>query len=227
MKYSFQVPIPHMDDFIGDADFFYCLAHLAMTKSEYCDWFIGRPTILDNGVHELGTPMYIDDLFQVADMVQPLAIIPPDYLFDTQATLAAMDRALQRWPVERLWPAVQGRTFEELQESMQVYHSMRVPRVCIPYRLGAQVRIWLARVADLIGIKVHFLGVSSLDELKGIRFHPDASIDTGKPFRWAQHNQVWPQGECERKINMNQSLNINLARRGINAMKRVTEFETT
>jgi len=75
-------------------------------------------------------------------------------------------------------------------------------------------------------MSIHYLGVNNLEELKEMRFFENVSVDTGKPFRWAQQGRVWPDGRASDKLDMEKPVSVNFAKLGIMNMKRVTEFET-
>jgi hypothetical protein len=228
MKYAFQVPKPHLDDFIHEADFFFALAHHVLMDEDYSNWFLQRPTMLDNGAHEMGMPVMGVDLVEAAKLIEPEWIIPPDYLFNQKATLKGFyDFAELMGSAEKLAPVIQGRTLKELQDCMDEYVG-KVNKVCIPYRLSSAIRQWVAyqmyRYTEEVSI--HFLGVNNLEELRILRFFPNSSIDTGKPFRWAQQGKVWPDGKAPNKLDMTKSVEVNFAKLGIMNMKKVTEFET-
>jgi hypothetical protein len=231
MKLAFQVPIPNMDDFIGDADFFFALAPLVLADEKYCNWFIDRPTLLDNGVHEHGTSVSLVDLLQAKTMLgNDCMIIPPDVLFDAGATLRSFYDACELLgSVHGVWPVLQGKTWSSLMHLIEGYSMEHVRRICVPYRLGTLIRVQLAReLSSWAGLGVHFLGLNSIEELKALRFNADASLDTGKPFRWAQQNTTWPDGQIRKqKLNMHVSVDIRAAREGIRRMREVIDFDTT
>lgn len=228
MKYSFQVPIPRMDEFIEDQDFFFALAHHVIMSKEYSDWFLNRLTVMDNGVHEMGEPISMASLIEAADLCQAYYIIPPDYMYNSLKTLEAFEEAKRIWGADRLWPVAQGKTFDDIDELIQEYSKQGVAKICLPYRLGLGVRMFLMYKYYKL-VKFHLLSVKRFDELYSLRMFPDVSIDTGKPFRWAQMGLVWTEHyttspEELPKLDMSRDFYVSHAKQAIQEMKEVTEF---
>lgn len=229
MKLAYQVPIPNLDDFIGEQDFFFALAPLVLESEEYSNWFIDRPTLLDNGVHELGQSITLDLLLEAKNLLgNKCAVIPPDVLFSAPKTLHNFYEMLQaHGSVSDLWPVLQGRTWRELMKLVEKYAQCDVTHICIPYRLGSMTRVLLAReLAHYDGIGIHFLGLNNADELRALRFTFDSSLDTGKPLRWAQNGYVWPDVHDNKplKLRMKQDVNVHFAKMGIQRIKEIVDF---
>jgi hypothetical protein len=228
-----------MDDFIHDADFFYALAPLILQNEQYCNWFCGRPTVMDNGLHEEGVSLKTEDILHAASLIQPEYIIPRDAFYDSKETLKGFyEMASILGGVDRLWPVVQGKSRRDIEELTSIYSKEGCKHLCIPYRLG-RYRELLSLSMVRLDVHYHFLGVNNLEELKVLRMIPGASIDTGKPFRWAQSGGVWPNTDRNfetndaiapynlPKLDMEKDFNPNLAKRAIMKIKEITEFETT
>jgi hypothetical protein len=237
VKISLQVPIPNMDDFIGQQDFFFALAPLVLENEAYSNWFIDRPTVLDNGVHEKGLPVNLEMLVEASTLIgDKVVIIPPDTLFNASETRKQFDIALMRCGPAKLMPVLQGRNWRELLHLLEHYAMCRIERICIPYRFGTQMRCMLARECNGWDLKIHFLGLNSLEELRALRFIENASIDTGKPLRWAQHGGSWPgTGSLARampnvygnipKLDMTMPVDVRLAQESLTVIRRIIDFD--
>jgi hypothetical protein len=217
-----------MDNFIGEQDFFFALAPWVLKDEAYSNFFLQRPTVMDNGVHETGEPLPAELLLEAASLIEPMAIIPPDYLYDWHRTYEGFQDMAAMVPVEKLWPVVQGRSIDELMLLAEQYAVHRVTKVCLPYRLRAGIRNDLAMRLKTFGLEIHFLSLTRLEELYFMRMVPNASFDTGKPFRWAQQGMVWGEDMAERaphKLHMLKDFNPNLAKRSIQVIREIVNFE--
>src|SRR6266852_4621836 len=223
MKLSFQVPFPNLDDFIGEQDFFYALAHLVLMDDKYRDFFVGRPTMLDNGLHENGFPIKSSDLLDAYHIIKPDVLIPPDFFFDAEGSIVGfLEMANLLGSVEHLYPVVHGKSWKELMRCYETYLSHRVKGVCWPYRIGMARTLMIPNMAN--NIRHHFLGVGWFNELVAIRFAPNASLDTGKPFRYAQVGLPWShENDLMKlpKLDMELQCDVQAAKESIAGMKRI------
>ena len=196
VKMAYQVPIPLLEEYQGDFDF--ALAHLIMHDGRYERFYAeqgkkGRTVFLDNGIHELGQPVTIDYLWDVASLIHPTHIIPPDWHGENDKSFQAAELATWKWPRQMIAPVVQGQTFDECLHSYKRYVNSGYTTICLPYRLGA-VRLQL--IPHLVPYVVHhFLGFNYIMELKEMRKAPNPQCDTGKPFRFAQRSLTVPMYE--------------------------------
>jgi hypothetical protein len=94
MKVSHEVPIPYLNKGRGFNDYDYCLPHLLDESDEYIQYFIDskqmqRYIIMDNSLHELGTPYNEERLWHWMNYFKPDEFIVPDYWEDKTATLVS------------------------------------------------------------------------------------------------------------------------------------------
>src|SRR5262245_51412500 len=154
MKFAFQIPFCVMEVFMKEEDIHFALAPLVLKYPEYRKMFrkmfrdVGNLTILDNGVHENGTPMDLDSLVNAYNLCGATVLIPPDRFWEMKFTLRSFHEARYRLPLTMLAPAVQGRTKEEANSCYTEYMLAGVSTVCIPYRLGA-LRKYLPYARDV------------------------------------------------------------------------------
>jgi hypothetical protein len=186
------------------------LAHFVLKEPRYAEYYrkayaTGREVILDNGIHELGEPLTIEEIDDArAKLGDVTWIIPPDWHGDFVRTRTAYDIAIDRWGL-KVAPVVQGKSFDEMltcYNYMIRYSSM----VCFPYRtrgLRLQLIPHLERYR-----RHHFLGMNYLAEIHEVRKAPEPSLDTGKPFRYAQNNRFMLE-TAERDPEMMPKLDMN------------------
>jgi hypothetical protein len=220
MELAWQVPYRYMNQFKGH--FHYALAHLVLSNADYARFFLyqDEPVVMDNGVHENGEPLPWAKLEQAAWRCNARYIIPPDWFFDGTRTYDAFKEALSRWGPRRLWPVLQGTTVVDLRDLYELYMYWKVPAVCIPYRL-ADLR-WKLIPRLTFDVRHHFLGLRELDDLKYIKQVRFASLDTGKPFRFAQQNHTWDTWRSSGpKLQMGGLMDVDLASDNITAMTEV------
>ena len=92
MKVSHEVPVPFLEKSRDFNDYDYCLPHLLDDSKEYFNFFqkskeLGRYIIMDNSLHELGTPYNSERLSYWLDYFKPNEFIVPDYWQDKNKTL--------------------------------------------------------------------------------------------------------------------------------------------
>ena len=192
VQMTYQVPIPLLYHHQGDFDF--ALAHLVNFNSIYAKFYreqvaMGRVVMLDNSIHELGYPLTLDEIKRADDALGGCTyIIPPDWHGDRLRTQEAVKIAMEMWPVGKVVPVVQGRSLREIQDCYEYYCCFGFRKVAIPYRLR-EMRFDLTP-HDWMGH--HFLSFTYVNEIYRMRRFPDASCDTGKPFRFAQNSREIP-----------------------------------
>jgi|SRR5215471_2749548 len=208
MRLAFQIPKPCILEYSMYEDFHFALAHEVLQDAKYARIYRRLAeqdfVLLDNGVHENAEPLRMPDLFRAAWLCDASAMIPPDYFFDANATLRAFEEALDLvGDPTRLWPVIQGRTLGDLMTCYAAYVAARVQTICIPYRIGSEMRTRLIPYLDKRH-QHHFLGYNTLTELTIIAHAPNPSLDTGKPFRYAQHGRRLFAEKPDAKLDMNQ-----------------------
>src|SRR5262249_53885549 len=148
-------------------------------------WGCTRPILMDNGVHENGEPAPLEDICKADQLIRADYVIPPDKFHDSEYTKAKFLEAKERISVERLWPVVQARSLVEAEEVYRFYIKWNVKAVCLPYRAKWRMK-FIQGTGLYTDVHHHFLGVNHLLELPTMNLAPHPSVDTGKPFRYAQ-----------------------------------------
>lgn len=92
MEASIISPTGLLDRYSKRTDYHLCLAHLIYNDSHYRNWYQDRIqdgdfVILDNSVIELGRPVSLSELADVAKMIRPSEIVLPDWPADPLLTL--------------------------------------------------------------------------------------------------------------------------------------------
>lgn len=229
MKMTMQIPIPLIREFSGLEDFHFALAQFVLTDKVYAREYYNMRrgfTVIDNGVHETGAPMDIGVLVQAAWIIGAEVLIPPDYFFNQHLTLNAFYNSCDYvGSARRLWPVIQGTNFGELMECYVAYVEAGVETICIPYRIGTDMRKALLPNFSR-RINHHFLGINNLAELSVIKRAPNPSFDTGKAFRWAQAGRRLHISEMtykpEKKVDMYSSCDIELAFENVKELRKWT-----
>jgi len=191
---AMEAPIDLLSKLPLITKFDFALTHLFKESDKYYDYYEsmakqGREVVLDNSVNELGVPVSIEDMEEVAKVIQPRYIIPPDYLNNLEATLSTLDEAIELWGKDRIIPVIQGTSLEEVVEcGKRLRHHYDFDIVSIPYDITLAHRSKLAyddsnkaplselshtRVSavkaltkeGLLFNRVHLLGLNTLEEL--------------------------------------------------------------
>ena len=194
--------LPHLTEF----DF--VLTHLC-TEDRYLAHYLqmvkeGREVVLDNSVNELGEPVTLEEMEEVNLVLNPTYIIPPDHLNDLKATLGILDDAVNLWGKDKVWPVIQGTTYEEVVECGKVLkEDWGFNTVCIPYDITLAHRSKLpeydpnrANLAELSRTRIlaikelskagitfnryHLLGMNTLEEFA---IYNDQTVWNG-PNHW-------------------------------------------
>lgn len=196
MKLSMEIPIPHLRDLSPLCDIDFALAHLVLEDKEYAAFYReqtkkGREVILDNSFHELGVPLSPIELQQAALRIEPTVIVAPDRLGQPEWNWKQYAAAAKMLPAYPVGICVSGNSPQE----RNAYTSAALSRGCRwffwPFK---EPRLeWLTELWPLLrryGVRHHFLGVSSLHEIKDVKLFLQShdyhigSYDTGKPIKF-------------------------------------------
>lgn len=227
-KFSFEVPIPHLDDFNEDQDFLFTLSFL-YDDERYNHYFIkkfeeGAEIWLDNSYNEKLEADGYTDLIQIGRRVAPRFIICPDDPKWTEEQIAYSFNVMRRqFSEERLMVVV---------NSFEMYQFM--------VNAGAKVfstSYWNRPFPDLKFIpRHHFLGLRSVQELID---HEPPTCDTGMPIKLAIMNttiDTWIRQGCPHIYSHEMGMQgsdyfnykmtvkeINLAKLNIIALRRIVD----
>jgi hypothetical protein len=130
-KVSHEVPLVLLEQNKNWSDYEYILPHLLDQYPEY-EYYMreakaeGRYIIMDNSLHELGTPYNQDRLFYWIEELQPDEFIVPDHWQDMNKTIASAEEWLfyqLDFPNIKFVSVVQANNLEEgLQCFSKLYH---------------------------------------------------------------------------------------------------------
>ena len=100
-KVSHEVPLCLLERSKQFNNYDYCLPHLLDQNEEYKEYFLqsskeGRYIIMDNSLHELGTPYSEDRLLYWLEKLQPDEFIVPDHWQDKDKTLKSANEWIQK-----------------------------------------------------------------------------------------------------------------------------------
>jgi len=195
MKLSMEVPTKHISQFMPLLDFDFVLAqrilHDEVYRREYQKNPINRLLMMDNGFHELGGSLSIEDLLRAAGECDPSVIICPDKLGDAGFTLASARQMQDEVDATQLAGVVQGEDREKREILVRYYLQNGFSTICFPYR---EPRLdWFDELNETFGVdlwvpKFHWLGMQSLEECEKLAVtcggRSEDSFDTAKPIKW-------------------------------------------
>lgn len=190
---------------LTDLDF--ALAHRVLESASYASWFAARNPqrmlILDNSVHELGTPLQHAQLVKAAAMVKADFVVAPDNLSDpnwTEAQFFGLHADAGRahgWnrPFE-MAAVLCGEVSQVRARLLRSFSDAGM--LCLPYR-RPRLQWWEEHQEELAHYKhIHLLGLQTLQEARAwvsiAQAHPAQlfTLDTSKPVKW---------GLCNRQID--------------------------
>lgn len=210
MKISHETPLCLLIKSLEFNDYDYCLPHLMDENEKYKNFFIkskelGRHVMMDNSLHELGTPYSEDRLFYWLQALQPQEFFVPDYWEDTTQSLVSAKKwaAIQHGFKNTTFIAVvQAKKLSEAIECYQIYKDLGYKKIAFSYgtsyynevsshpnkNLGKALgRITVISKLFDMGIinktdKIHLLGCSVPQEFGWYQDMPFIeSIDTSNP----------------------------------------------
>lgn len=171
----------------------FALAHRVLEDHEYGEMYAARrdrELILDNSMHELGTPLPLNDLLEAASRCSADYVITPDKLREPEWTLGQFRSCKEQIQAGGFGVAVVlcGRTPDERETFL---HAVRdADMLCLPYREDRFT--WYREAIPCLRPfrRIHLLGVSTVDELRmwveldrNLDGYRDFSVDTSKPVK--------------------------------------------
>jgi hypothetical protein len=140
-KVSHEVPLCLLSQSKTFNDYDYCLPHLLDQNEEYKNYFIqssneGRYIIMDNSLHELGTPYASERLLYWIQTLHPDEFIVPDHWQDKSKTLASAEEWMFHqldFPRTKFVAVVQANNLEEGIECFESLCSMGYTKIAISY----------------------------------------------------------------------------------------------
>lgn len=178
--------LPHLRE---ETDLDFPIAHRVLEDEEYRRYYSDRgprECILDNGLHELGEAIPLDELLRAAKLVKADYVIAPDRIGDSAWTADQFSRLQaakhdQQLPF-KLAVVLTGNSARTRRELLQT--ACFADMLCLPYD---QPRLLWYQELFPYWRRVHLLGVSELSELQAwLSYAPflHLSVDTGKPVKY-------------------------------------------
>lgn len=205
MLLSLEIPIHHLNEFLNLTDLKFGLAQLVLDKDQVGYRQSMKGCLLDNGMYELGESLSSKELIGAAALIEPSAIIAPDWMDDMQGTLAATVDLLALKPVKAEWTVggvVQGKNTGERVDCFMELQRMDCKPICFPFRTPRDETV--GRLLDRSWVLAdgwyHLLGLQQLSELSW-KFPGMWSIDTGKPFKGSYMNMGSIRGKGRLKLH--------------------------
>jgi hypothetical protein len=140
MKVSHEAPIQYMKHVRGMIDYDYCLPHLLDENDDYIQYFIDskemqRYIIMDNSLHELGTPYNIERLWYWMNYFKPDEFIVPDYWQDKTATLVSAKEWINKTYPKETTPVavVQANDKNEARQCYRILKTQGYQKIAFSY----------------------------------------------------------------------------------------------
>lgn len=240
IKVSHEVPLCLLEESLKFNDYQYCLPHLLDQSEEYRNFFLqakaeGRYIVMDNSLHELGTPYDTQRLLYWINELEPNEFIVPDYFFDkTRSVVSAREWASIVLPDKTTKVAVvQAKSLSEAVECYQTYKDLGYKKIAFSYSASYYLGICphpndnLAKALGRINVisklfdmgiisksdRVHLLGCCVPQEFGWYKDMPFIeSIDTSNPIMAAIDGMRYDfNGLINKpKIKIDEALNMDL-----------------
>ena len=170
-KFSFEVPIKHLQDFHEDQDYIFSLSFL-FQDPDYRSYITMNQKfhILDNSYNELGEPQSLDSLISIYKHYKTDLLVCPDSdQWDSRRTVMSFAEAAFIIGTNQVIGI--GRSLQEINGLTRLgCRYLAIPfehRLCLPIPMFSPV---------------HFLGLNNLMEL--LAFEPE-TVDTSMPIKLA------------------------------------------
>ena len=183
MNLALEIPFEHLDEISQWTDFDYALAHIALQEgpeSTYVKFYQeqarkGRIVWLDNGAHELGESLPLDQIVAAGLLIQATHIVAPEVknnFVKTRARIIECETHVRKhglpFKIVGPWHGYKKDAHQLLELCDEVALPFDRPR-------GSIVTPETSRM-------FHYFGFRSLDELRRL---PPKSLDTSMPIRAA------------------------------------------
>jgi hypothetical protein len=197
---ALETPTPHLKQFAAHTEFDFTLAHHVLMERRCREFHARRAAnrllILDNSMHELGSPLPVPALIVAAQLVHANILVPPDKLNVSMATnlrwLRETHAALRAtYPFCKPAAVLCGRTAAARLAFVQIARALNIACLMLPFRKPRKAWFQHLLRAGVHFSHVHLLGVSERAELQWFAqvaaSLPNTlfSVDTSKPIKWA------------------------------------------
>ena len=187
MKVAMEIPLAHLEELSEYCDYDFSFAHLLLKwgpNSPYAKFYRkqrekGREVWLDNGFHELGYSLPLEDLLKAAKMIHPTYFVAAEIAKDPIKTHAHVLEAAKEIARRKLPYKLVG-TWQGSKRGLDLLEEI-CDLVALPFRRPRQTVL-----TSKNSWRYHFFGIRTLDE---IRRTPPRSIDTSAPIKYALYGQ--------------------------------------
>jgi len=230
MQLALEAPTKLLEMVYDFADFDWVLAHKVLEDEEYKKFYKGskRVKFIDNSVNEKGEPLSLEVLKEVFEEVEGTYIVAPDWIGKEKETLEAFGKCVETFGRERTVGVVQGSSFKEAFECVQVYGK---GMVAVPYDICSSKEDppWLMGLRRALVTThipndryVHLLGFDSIDEFYWyVGKSHIVSIDTGIPVLLGMREEdILDPLKDKKQPTLNQADEIELTQTGWTAICR-------
>lgn len=208
IRFSFEVPIKHLEDFYSLQDFLFCISSIAMDSFDYFNFHKEKSNekylILDNSSFELGEPLPIPSLVSLAYDLGADEIVAPDISNNPEKTIirsVELFKYLEEKELLNMFNVMvvpQGKTVDEILNCLVKLLRLPARVIGIPARIlpantpyrSEQLRFFiLQKLAQkkILNKKhsIHLLGLCGIQFMKayakGQRYFKIRSLDTSFP----------------------------------------------
>lgn len=197
IKLSMELPTSKLNSWAKLADLDFVLAHKVLEDRHYAEYFASRPLtrelILDNSMHELGSPLTVEELCEAAHRCRADYVVTPDKVGHIEFNLEQYLLARMTMPQYKMCVIMTiGQNFREtenflfqVRDAHMLGLTFKEPRRYEHYHASGLAKRWH---------RVHLFGVDSVDELDMWQTQSrldvrDWSIDTAKCLKWAMQGK--------------------------------------
>ncbi len=174
-KFSFEVPLDHLEDFHEDQDFIFSLSFLFQDPG-YCNYIklCDLDLWIDNSYNETKAPESVDYLYRLYETYQPKILIAPDTVeWNHQRMQEEYNKLRDIGGIDDKFLSI----IIHHPDWIGYYKSWGIHNFCVPYDFRYCTHQKLIRFSEC-----HFLGLVSVDELRMAR---PPSCDTSMPIKLA------------------------------------------
>lgn len=238
MQIATILPTAHLNLEDGNP-YHLCLAHQIKGNLTYAFFFRkqvkdGAFVICDNGAAESGTPMDIESLLPIAEMIGCRELVLPDTIYDAKVTLRtsykALKKAREEMPALNLMAVPHGRSAEEWVSCLKEMMTWDINTIGISKFIAPKLFASRAEALEVLhyyyrDIEVHLLGYTGVwSEVQEIeRSFPGRvrGIDSSLPTLYAQIGQELRGERPNIKLNLDAELDEELLKENIRRWKEL------
>lgn len=203
-----ELPTSKLNSWAKLADLDFVLAHKVLEDRHYAEYFASRPLtrelILDNSMHELGSPLTVEELCEAAHRCRADYVVTPDKVGHIEFNLEQYLLARMTMPQYKMCVIMTiGQNFRETENFLFQVRDAHMLGLTFKEPLGQEeaqrnpsLRMSHYHASGLAKRwhRVHLFGVDSLAELDLWKAHANLdarswSVDTAKCLKWAMQGK--------------------------------------